>query len=471
MGVNNLWKLLEPCGRRVAIESLAYKVLAVDASIWLVQFVKAMRDDEGKMIANAHIIGTFRRVVQLLMNRIVPIFVFDGATPALKLRTIRQRQSRRLKHETVRHSQHRKKTLLKHLQKQLDKQNKATAESNDAPANASYAAGFNPGDDEDDNDDADEQQQQSKQPPAATAAAAGESAATAQGSNANAIDLSVTGEGQRAVEGAAGAGTAPPFSTAVDDVDDDDVEWESGGGDGEEAYDDGMVVPETAEDMDEDALLALPTDMQKDVIEQLKRKQRTQNRQQFLPLAGNPLTYSQLQISTFLKSSALNRKLSSIQEKMGNAASDDGGTRIAGDAGRKFILSTGDGAAASGAASSAGAGPTVGAGTAGRSGRGGSRSTLVLVLLSILLPVVSWKPLAVAIVFVVTTVAVGRLKARCKRSTLTPVLSPTPLLLLRRRHRLRRRQRCCLPLPPLSLSLHLLRHCCHPPSHLGKRRS
>ena len=167
MGLNNLWKLLEPCGRRVAIESLAYKVLAVDASIWLVQFVKAMRDDEGKMIANAHIIGTFRRVVQLLMNRIVPIFVFDGATPALKLRTIRQRQSRRLKHETVRHSQHRKKTLLKHLQRQLDKQNEATAESSDGPANASYAAGFNPGDNEDDTSDADEGQQRSKQSQAA----------------------------------------------------------------------------------------------------------------------------------------------------------------------------------------------------------------------------------------------------------------------------------------------------------------
>lgn len=40
MGVKGLWPLLEPMGRRVNIESLAGKRLAVDASIWLVQFLK-----------------------------------------------------------------------------------------------------------------------------------------------------------------------------------------------------------------------------------------------------------------------------------------------------------------------------------------------------------------------------------------------------------------------------------------------
>ena len=79
-------------GRRIAIESLANKVLAVDASIWLVQFVKAMRDDEGNMIENAHIIGSLRRICRLLFHRVKPVFVFDGGTPSIKYHTLAVRR-------------------------------------------------------------------------------------------------------------------------------------------------------------------------------------------------------------------------------------------------------------------------------------------------------------------------------------------------------------------------------------------
>ncbi len=33
-----------------------------DASIWLIQFIKAMRDDKGDMLPNAHLLGFFRRI-------------------------------------------------------------------------------------------------------------------------------------------------------------------------------------------------------------------------------------------------------------------------------------------------------------------------------------------------------------------------------------------------------------------------
>ena len=46
MGVHNLWQLLAPVGRRVSIETLEGKTLAVDMSVWLTQFIKAMRDDD-----------------------------------------------------------------------------------------------------------------------------------------------------------------------------------------------------------------------------------------------------------------------------------------------------------------------------------------------------------------------------------------------------------------------------------------
>ena len=45
MGVAHLWSLLAPVGRRVDMGALRGKTVAVDASIWLVRFVKAMRDE------------------------------------------------------------------------------------------------------------------------------------------------------------------------------------------------------------------------------------------------------------------------------------------------------------------------------------------------------------------------------------------------------------------------------------------
>ncbi len=92
MGVKDLWQLLAPIGRRVSIETLEGKVLAIDMSIWITQFIKAMRDDEGKMVRNAHIIGTIRRILRLLFHKIKPVFIFDGETPVLKARVIKERR-------------------------------------------------------------------------------------------------------------------------------------------------------------------------------------------------------------------------------------------------------------------------------------------------------------------------------------------------------------------------------------------
>jgi hypothetical protein len=54
------------------------QVVAVDVSIWLTQFIKAMRDDQGQMLHNAHLVGTFRRIckVRAGMGR-----AFSGALP------------------------------------------------------------------------------------------------------------------------------------------------------------------------------------------------------------------------------------------------------------------------------------------------------------------------------------------------------------------------------------------------------
>lgn len=95
MGVTGLWTVVQPCARPVKLETLNRKRLAVDASIWIYQFLKAVRDKEGNALRNAHVVGFFRRICKLLFFGIKPVFVFDGGAPILKRQTIAARKSRR----------------------------------------------------------------------------------------------------------------------------------------------------------------------------------------------------------------------------------------------------------------------------------------------------------------------------------------------------------------------------------------
>lgn len=97
MGVKGLWDLLSPSARRVNIDTLEGRILAVDASIWMVQFLKAMRDSEGNVANGAHLVGFFKRLCKLLYNRVRPVIVFDGPPPTLKRQTLAER--RRLREE------------------------------------------------------------------------------------------------------------------------------------------------------------------------------------------------------------------------------------------------------------------------------------------------------------------------------------------------------------------------------------
>eukprot|EP00775_Hariotina_reticulata_P011344 gene11344-11493_t len=101
MGVQGLWTLLEPVGRRIDIQAISNKRLAVDASIWLFQFMRAMRDERGEMIKNAHLLGFFRRICRLLFHKVQPIFVFEGTAPTLKRATTAARRARREVHNVA----------------------------------------------------------------------------------------------------------------------------------------------------------------------------------------------------------------------------------------------------------------------------------------------------------------------------------------------------------------------------------
>lgn len=95
MGVTGLWDIVKPCARPTKLETLNRKRLAVDASIWIYQFLKAVRDKEGNALRNSHVVGFFRRICKLLYFGIKPVFVFDGGAPALKRNVIRQRKQRK----------------------------------------------------------------------------------------------------------------------------------------------------------------------------------------------------------------------------------------------------------------------------------------------------------------------------------------------------------------------------------------
>ena len=95
MGVRGLWEIVGTVAKPIQLESLRNQRLAVDASIWIYQFLKAVRDGQGNVVKYAHIVGFFRRICKLLFFGIKPVFVFDGGAPALKRQTINRRKERR----------------------------------------------------------------------------------------------------------------------------------------------------------------------------------------------------------------------------------------------------------------------------------------------------------------------------------------------------------------------------------------
>lgn len=131
MGVNSLWDIVGPTAKPVKLEALSRKKLAVDASIWIYQFLKAVRDAEGNALPQSHIVGFFRRICKLLYYGIMPVFVFDGGAPILKKQTIADRRARREdKTESVTDTA--RKLLAIQVQRQAESKPKKHTQSGDS---------------------------------------------------------------------------------------------------------------------------------------------------------------------------------------------------------------------------------------------------------------------------------------------------------------------------------------------------
>lgn len=345
MGVKDLWQLLSPIGRRVSIETLEGKTLAIDASIWITQFLKAMRDDDGKMIKNAHLIGTLRRVLKLLFHKIRPVFVFDGMTPALKYNTVKARR-----HNTEKNEVNKKIAAQRLFRAQLKQHVLATMKRAAEADTQSGGAGNKP------LIPSDSQQQQPARfvqsfvmPSAGNRSAATSSPALAlrrdgppnDGSlepsdNVDALNLSHCGDSSttsqsHALEGKAVASSSKNSSSSRilgGDGDDDDVEWVDGyedlkgkdlsddddeavvhrrkrprhrssGRDDDYGDDPDWDLPAT-DQLDVEALAALPPHIRKRLLEDARTSHRRASRDHYIPVAGNPELYSQTQLSNFL---------------------------------------------------------------------------------------------------------------------------------------------------------------------------
>ncbi|MCJ1292452.1 DNA repair protein rad2 [Xylographa carneopallida] len=133
MGVTGLWTVLQPCARPIKLETLNKKRLAVDASIWIYQFLKAVRDKEGNALRNSHVVGFFRRICKLLFFGIKPVFVFDGGAPALKRQTISGRKARRegRREDAVRTAG---KLLAVQMQRRAEEEDRRRREESDRPS-------------------------------------------------------------------------------------------------------------------------------------------------------------------------------------------------------------------------------------------------------------------------------------------------------------------------------------------------
>lgn len=358
MGVKGLWQLLLPTGRRISVETLQGKRLAVDASIWLTQFLKANRDPEtGAVRANAHIIGFLRRICRLLYHGIRPVFVFDGATPEIKLREIRARRERRERLQSFKGDNDNegvkrlaRRILVAQLKKQKELEKAEGKLDNgksvkdpmkvlknihkkNLKSTGAFSSGFNlPGEEEDVNVSEDDVQQT--------------------------IEIEEDDNDEEAEEEIDHDVLLVPSPDKKDDVlelsDSEDYlqsmtkeqqqtnnDWDNAiaaaESDSEESNE--SIELQDGENLDVEALQSLPTKTRVDVIEKARRQQRMNSRKEFMSVAANPDSYSQCQLRNFLKSANLNKtvhKLGKIVAMKGEDGQE--GERIASDGTRRFIF-------------------------------------------------------------------------------------------------------------------------------------
>lgn len=105
MGIKQLSKLIkEKCPKGVIPRKFNYyssSKVAIDASLCIYQFLIAVRSDGSNLGFNdettSHIIGLFYRTIKMVEAGLIPVFVFDGKAPAMKIAELQKRLEKREK--------------------------------------------------------------------------------------------------------------------------------------------------------------------------------------------------------------------------------------------------------------------------------------------------------------------------------------------------------------------------------------
>lgn len=91
--------------KEIDLDFLKNKVLAVDAPMWLYQFLSSIRQRDGSLLTDSkgnvtsHLMGMMTRVSNLTQQNIKLAFVFDGEPPKLKHLTLEKRKEIKLEAE------------------------------------------------------------------------------------------------------------------------------------------------------------------------------------------------------------------------------------------------------------------------------------------------------------------------------------------------------------------------------------
>ena len=319
--------------------------MAIDASIWMTQFLKAMRDVEtGRVQPAAHLIGFFRRICKLRFQGIKPVFVFDGATPEIKQREVAQRRKRREQFALAQGDSVQriaKRILVQQLKKQgtkvaiekerLKNQNHLAARNEEEPSsktatstnNSSFAPGFydpeaetNDPQEENNKDAENSQREESKDRSSST-----------HEQETEILELS---DSEHYLEPPVPQGPSDWDAAIVVDQDDSEETKD----DTKEAMKQSLLSSMT-NDFDADFVASLPSAQRKDWVEDAKRKQRMQSRQEFMQVAADPQGLSICQLRNFLKSTKLNKNISKMAVR---AAKDAGIDNLSFDRSRKIIF-------------------------------------------------------------------------------------------------------------------------------------
>jgi flap endonuclease-1 len=97
MGVN-LAPLISEYKHKIGFKDLANKAVAIDAYNTIYQFISIIRDPTGRPLRDrkgnvtSHLSGLFYRNINLLVENIKLVYVFDGAPPIRKMKELKRRQ-------------------------------------------------------------------------------------------------------------------------------------------------------------------------------------------------------------------------------------------------------------------------------------------------------------------------------------------------------------------------------------------